>query len=336
MNYKLLIVLILICNSCTSSKKIRGLSPIVAKAKETSLYKNQIDWEKINQKYVQLTKDKKTIVEKKEGYQFLVNSMKDKHATIRSAKDFSILASYRGDVSSKEEREIDKKFFNKIINDVEAKFSYQKLGDNIGLLKVVGIGPGDVKKQAEEIREGLIELKREKVDKWIVDLRYNGGGNMEPMISGLAPLIGEGKIGGSVNLNNITLSELNIKDSQFFNFGRLACEMENRPTINSDEKVVVLLSRYTVSSGEMVAITFKGRPNTIFIGEGSGGLTTANGFDLIDEEVYLVISQGIFSDRNNVAYRERVEVDEYLEFDEWVKLEDDKQVQRAIDWLNKH
>jgi len=67
--------------------------------------------------------------------------------------------------------------------------------------------------------------------------------------------------------------------------------MDSTPKISTDEKVAVLLSRYTVSSGEVVAVSFKGRENTKFFGEATGGYTTVNGYDLIDEELVLIISQ---------------------------------------------
>ena len=329
-------VLLVLLISCSTLKKIdSGLSPIVQRAKETSLYSHQIEWDKINRKYLSLTEGKNSIEERKSGYQFLINSLRDKHACIRDASDYSIIVSYTGAVENPDKRDFDSDFINNTINNVDSKFSYvTKAG--VGILRIVGIGLGDVKKHSDEIRNGLVKLKEQGINRWIVDLRYNGGGNIEPMISGLAPLIGEGKIGGSVNLENEPLIEFTIEDSKFYNYGRLVCDMGNKPEISQDEKVVVLLSRYTVSSGEMLGIAFKGRPNTFFIGERSGGLTTGNGFDLIEEDkVYLVISQGIFIDRNGTTYKEGVNVDEEIEFDITATLENDKQIMRAIEWLKE-
>ena len=72
--------------------------------------------------------------------------------------------------------------------------------------------------------------------------QINGGGNMEPMISGLAPLIGEGFIGGAINNRN-EIRDFKIENGQFFNYGRLSCEMDRNPQIDAKEKVAVLLSR---------------------------------------------------------------------------------------------
>ncbi len=323
-------------SSCSlSQQETKELSPIVQKAKETSLYTDAIDWTKVNAEYLRLTKGKNTVADKMDGYQFLLNSLGDPHASLRSVEDYSILVSYDGEIKSKDKRKRDGEFMKTVINSPNATFSAQDIDEEIGILKIIGIGPGDVKKQADEIRKGLLDLKEKGISKWIVDLRYNGGGNIDPMISGIAPLIGEGYIGGSAYLDKEMAREYRIENAQFYNYGRLACEMSNEPKINPDEKVVVLLSKYTISSGEMLAVAFKGRPNTRFIGEYSGGLTTGTGFDLIEDEVYLVIAQDIFCDRNKNVYNEHVDVDESIAFDHTATLELDKQIQRAIEWLNE-
>ena len=266
-----------------------------------------------------------------EALQFLINSLGDKHGTIRSAKDHSLVVYYTGKSTTVDNRE--PQFLQTVINDINAKFSYELLDDGVGYLRIVGIGPGNVKEQADFIRKGLLDLKSNHVDKWIVDLRFNGGGNIEPMLSGLAPLVGSGLVAGSINRNN-EKRKYEIDNGQFINHGRLACEMENTPTFSEKEKVVVLLSRYTISSGELTAIAFKGRPNTRFIGEETAGYTTGNGYDKINNDLILVISQDVFMDRNQKKYDKKVDVDEYIEFQHHVEMENDLQIKRSINWLN--
>ncbi len=327
-----ILVVILSLSSCKAQKKETIYNPIVFKAKETSLYSDQVDWEKVNTKFIELTKEKENVEDLKDALQYLINSLGDKHGSFRSAKDNSIIVSYRGDIVEKDDR--NSEFMNNVINDVSAKFSYQLLENDIGYLKIVGIGPENVKEQADFIRKGLIDLKAYGVNKWIVDLRFNGGGNMEPMISGLAPLIGDGFIAGAINKKN-EIREYTIENGQFSNYGRLVCEMNNLPKITSDEKVAVLLSRYTISSGELVAVAFKGRDNTIFIGEETAGYTTGNGYNKINDELVLVISEDVFIDRNKIKYDNKVEVDENIEFQHGTNMENDNQVNRAKKWLNK-
>lgn len=328
-----LLFLVLIC-SCTSQKSNKEivLHPIVLKAKETSLYTDKIDWSTVNTTFIELTKDKETVEELKEGLQYLINSLGDKHAAFRSTKDHSIIVSYRGK-SEPDDRDAD--FVNNVINDLSSKFSYELLDDKVGYLKLVAIGGGDVKEQADFIRAGLKDLKAKGANKWILDLRYNGGGNMNPMLSGLAPLIGEGYIGGAADANNNRTRAYTIKDGQFYDSDRLACEMDAEPTIEPTEKVAILLSRYTISSGELVAVAFKGRDHTRFIGEETAGYTTGNGYEKVTDELIMLISQDVYVDRNKKRYDGKVGVDDKIEFVHTEKKSEDKQIGKAIEWLSQ-
>lgn len=310
--------------------------PIVQAAKETSLYADRVDWPQVNARFQELIEGKQTPAELQPGLEYLLNRLGDKHATFRSAKDYSIIAHFTGTSPSEDTRPRDGKFINTVINDVTAKFSYQLLEGNIGYLKVVGIGPGaTVKEQADEIRAGIMELDDKQVERWILDLRYNGGGNMNPMMAGLAPLVGEGFVGGAVNAQDSLVQRYTIAKGEFYDNGRLACPMKNLPRISPDEKVAVLLSRYTVSSGELVAVAFKGRENTIFIGENTGGYVTGNGWQPVSEELVMLISQSIFADRNGNVYAQNVGVDIPMKFNLTGKLSTDLQIQKAIEWLNE-
>lgn len=315
--------------SCFSQKET-DYHPIVLKAKETSLYTDQVDWEEVSSTFNELVQDGDNAENLKKGLQYLLNSLGDKHASIRSAKDHSIIVYYTGEKEGEDNRL--SSYVNTVINDISARFSYKLLENNIGYLRVVGIGPGNVKEPADQIRNGLVALNAKGVDKWLLDLRYNGGGNVEPMIAGLAPLIGEGFVGGAINKDK-EIRDYIIENDQFSNYGRLVCEMPANPEIAPDEKVAVLLSRYTTSSGEMVAISFKGRENTRFIGEASSGYTTGNGYDMIDDELLLVISQDVFIDRNKKRYDNKVDVDDYIEFQHNTDMANDMQIKKAIEWL---
>ncbi len=327
---QLFLVFLLLSSCIHSQQTTTAFHPIVLKAKETSLYADRVDWEEVNSRFVALTQGKETVTDLKPGLQYLINSLGDKHATFRSAKDHSIIVSYTGEIKEQDNR--DGAFVNSVINDLSAQFSYQLLEEGVGYLKVVAIGQGVVKEQADAIRQGLLDLKAKGVDKWILDLRFNGGGNMEPMLSGLAPLLGEGFIGGAIN-NRDEIWEYTIENGQFYNFGRLACEMTDLPKIAPNEKVAVLLSRYTISSGETVAVAFKGREHTRFIGEETAGYTTGNGYDQVSDDLIMLISQNIFIDRNKVIYDKKVGVDEYIEFQHIVAMEEDLQVRKAVEWL---
>ena len=317
--------------ACQAQERTFDFHPIVLAAKNSSLYTARVDWQMVNERFTELTVGKEG-EDLKDGLQFLINSLGDKHASFRSAsKNMAIVVYYTGPSDPDPRRE--GTFINEVINDISAVFSYVKLEDEVGYLKVVGIGPGDVKAQADAIRAGLVDLNARGVDKWILDLRYNGGGNVNPMLAGLAPLLGDGRIGGTVGADGESYRNYSIKDGQFYNGDASFVEMNENNDISPDEKVAVLLSQYTVSSGELTAVAFKGRANTRFFGMDSGGYTTGNGYQQVTEDLFMIISEDIFADRNGVVYETRVGVDEEMEFIHSDDLTEDAQILRAVEWL---
>jgi hypothetical protein len=101
--------------------------------------------------------------ELKPGLQFLVNSLKDKHAGFRSATDHSLVVSYTGGWGHDSRKS---EFVDTVINDMEKRFSFQKLDNDIGYLKVVAIGGKyPVVEDATFIRDGLKELVAKGVKK---------------------------------------------------------------------------------------------------------------------------------------------------------------------------
>jgi C-terminal processing protease CtpA/Prc len=109
--------------------------------------------------------------------------------------------------------------------------------------------------------------------------------------------------------------------------------LPDNPKFKILPKIAVLTSRWTVSSGEIVATTLKGRPNTRFFGEATGGYTTNNGWDILGEEIILNISTGIFTDRNGKAYKHNIPVDIEIPFEVIKDKEKDTCIIAAKKWL---
>lgn len=90
----------------------------------------------------------------------------------------------------------------------------------------------------------------------------------------------------------------------------------------------------TASSGEIVAISLKGRPVTRFFGEPTYGATTGNQSYLISGTSYLTIAGSAETDRNNVVYRPNVLPDELIAGgDNFADLRQDAKVSAALKWL---
>ncbi len=137
---------------------------------------------------------------------------------------------------------------------------------------------------------------------WIVDLRGNGGGNMWPMLLGIAPLLagdgsGDGFVGNFQSSNGS--SPWRVRDGAVWNgetaylfMGEGAYRLR-RP----DAPVAVLLSGRTASSGEAIALAFRGRPATRSFGSATAGYSTGNSPTTLVDGSLLLLTGSVMQDR---------------------------------------
>ncbi len=321
----------------TAQSSYIASNKIVSAAQETSLYSDDVDWEILEEKFLEISKGLEDTESLLPALQYLINTIGDKHATIRSTKNYQILVSYTGPNDTKDARK--SSYVNTVINDIEAKFSCKeaKSADKIyGHLNIVGIGGNaSVEDEAANIQNCIADLKSKGTNKWIIDLRNNGGGNMNPMIAGMSPFLEDGFIGGALDANDSLVRRYEIINGNFYDTERLVYEAKERILNCTTDPIVVLTSKYTASSGEVLAVAFKGRPNTVFIGEQTSGYTSGNGYQVITDELALIISQNYIADRTLKKYTQRVDVDIDIPFIEHSNPSEDKQLLRAMDWLLK-
>lgn len=183
-----------------------------------------------------------------------------------------------------------------------------RLIDGSGYILVPGFSGSGVEATGEfagDVCNALVELAPAVTKGWVVDLRENTGGNMWPMLRGLGPLLGAGKLGSFRDRNQN--EEPWILDSE------QACDL----AIPQDARVAVLLSPSTASSGEAVAIAFSGRPNTRSFGRSTAGRSTANMSLALPDGGMLFLTSAIDVDRNGKAFPAGVAPDVDIELTPW-------------------
>ncbi len=330
-----LLIVLFPFNSFGQSKMIAVLDTVLSRSKELSMYSSTVNWDSLQQQVYRKAENAKKVTDLKPAFEYLINQLRDHHGRVLSAADYSNLSWFTDYQQHRhpDKREMDMETW-KIVNNADARFTYTLLEDNIGYLNIVGIGPAvDIQEESKRIRAAVNELAEKKVDKWIIDLRYNGGGNMHPMMAGIAPLVGDGIVGSLVNLQKEKQFDWEIRNSNFIYFGYQAVDLPNNIVFTKPPRIAVLTSRWTVSSGEIVATALKGRPGTRFFGEATGGATTNTCFERIADEVILCISTGIFCDRNGLAYEVNIPVDVEIPFKLVNDLKKDDAVKAAGKWL---
>lgn len=169
---------------------------------------------------------------------------------------------------------------------------------------------------ARDLRQTLRRLDEQSPIGWIVDLRRNPGGNMWPMLDGLAGLIGEGCIAA------IDMPQFDRRVDTWIVNGRASSGAPwfaglmpwEHPLLlrHGSAPVVVLVGRMTASSGEAVVVALRGRPRTRLIGAPTAGVPTALQGVSLGAGAELMITIGRQVDRTGRAYDGRIIPDESI------------------------
>ncbi len=173
--------------------------------------------------------------------------------------------------------------------------SVRLLAGGVGYILVPGYTGQDEslgEEFSERISAQIEHLADDVTSGWIVDLRENTGGNMWPMLCALKPLLGSDSIGSFRAPDEPTIE---------WHAGDNANECHADAALES-AWVAVLYGPRTNSSGEAVAVAFKGRQKTKSFGESTAGRSNANSsFELPDSSM-LFLTTAVDVDRNGNAF----------------------------------
>ncbi len=162
---------------------------------------------------------------------------------------------------------------------------------------------------------------------WIVDLRGNFGGNMWTMLVAIGPIIGEGVLGYFIYPNNSYFA-WNYKDGKVYNENGVLRQYSKAYYLKSQNPYVAILTdRVTASSGEAVAIAFKGRNKTKSFGTQTFGVSTSNRSHTLSDGSRINLTECVFADRNKIKYGNTVYPD--------LTCNEHKTLQEAINWIQE-
>jgi hypothetical protein len=204
-------------------------------------------------------------------------------------------------------------------------------GIRIGRVVVPALENGDQARMegfADALQKYIEALAKQNPQGWLVDLRGNLGGNMWPMLAGIAPLLDTRVVGSFVDADGKKTSWfVDAKGSGLRNPNGsenvICCTGALKIGFREPQTIAVLIDRGTASSGEAIAIAFQGQPRVRFFGHETHGETTANeGFPLSDG-ANLVLATAVEADRTGKVYLSGITPD--------VELREENQRPKSID-----
>lgn len=221
-------------------------------------------------------------------------------------------------------------------NSSPITFSGELLNEKIGYLRLNEFMYGDAKsigRYADSLQKLIKSLDKKETKGWIIDLRYDAGGNCWPMLAGLGPLLEEGRLGYFIDANKQKHSYYYCNGAAGINTQAKIEIKEPYRLINKHPPIAVLTGHGTASSGEVVVISFCGNLNTKSFGEETYGLSSSNApFILLDSSV-IFLTSAYDADRNGKIYGRKIIPDSIVENPFDINRNNDLVIDAAKKWI---
>jgi len=327
----------------TESKRV--LDSIISITKTHSIYKNDVDWTKLEKQVYDRFIDSGSIISILEPTQYLLGELGDYHGFLvlngkqywtKNKKTRNVNYDYKSKIHKKKQDKIvsmlidQKKIITKIISDSIAYIEVPFFLNNQGIDSINS-------NYTLKLRKAICNLSKTNPKGYIIDLRRNLGGTVYLMISGMGELLQNFDLGGTTIDTKNYNDKWTLKEGNF-HFGKNS--LSNIPEIKchisiDNIPIVVLIGRYTASSGEVVATALKGQNNVKLIGEQTAGYTTTNSWFSISNNISLNPSISFYMSEDKTIHKDGVYPD--IVINENLNVEDPlsgKVINEAIKWIS--
>lgn len=283
------------------------IEEVISLLKTNSVNKNKIDWNTFQKEIVQFAQGSQSVEDTYPAINFAIKKLGDNHSYFTPAV---------GTENPDNEKPLP------VLTD-------ETVPEDIGYIRFpFCIGNEEQAQQyINSITEKFTAQNTKNRKGWIVDLRNNFGGNMWPMLAAAGPLLNNGAQGYFITADN--------KTSQWkYENGKALCDTtmlaQNHHVVSlstKNPKIAVLIDNRTASSGEAMAVVFKGLPNVRFFGEKTYGVSTGcNSFTLSDGS-RINLATSVFADRNKTKYGESILPD--------LACSSEVALDKAIEWIQR-
>lgn len=296
------------CNDNTS----RNISPIaknyidevISILKNNSINKDKINWKDFTNDIYKKADGSITIENTYPSISYAIEKLNDKHSY------------FAANIKSTDSSEL--KPLPVLLDEiVPVNIGYIRLGYCMG---------SEIQMQSyiDTVFYKIMKQDNKNLKGWIVDLRGNFGGNMWKMLAAIGPILGEGVVGYFFYPNN-SFYTWNYKDGKVYDENGIWGSNKPYYLKSQSPYVAVLTDNVTASSGEAVAIAFKGRKKTKSFGKPTFGVSTSNRSYTLSDGSRINLTECLFADRNKIKYGKSVSPD--------LNCEENKTLQEAINWI---
>lgn len=275
------------------------ISEAIDIVQQNALHRDSVaDWPKIRERAFLMVSDAVSYEGCYPAIQYVLGKLGDHHSFLMSATNSKAWAEPEPDAYKK-----------------MPLTTGEMLDGGIAYLKMPSVSSGSEAANtyfADQLHDLLEKLDRSRPKGWILDLRGNGGGNCWPMLAGIGPLLGDGVCGYFIEPGR------EAPEGWFYRkgksgVGKNAITRVSRKPFKLNPKlppVAVLTGPRTGSSGEVVTVAFRKRPNTRSFGEPTAGLSTGNQNFALRDGAQILLTTCIYADRSKEIYGSKIAPDE--------------------------
>lgn len=263
------------------------------------LYKKDVDWRGIKPFFKRKALESKSLEASFKLCAQLFDTIKGSHLNLFSKKGW-----YKSTLG----KPLGKKDFHSSFLKKYAKkpgFEVKLLKNRYGYVMIPGmllmdISQDSLDRKAQDMYDQIMQIQQAKTVKgWIIDLRFNVGGNVYPMLASLYHLLGNTVVYRVLNIQHKALPNQahTVKKGCFYSGDKKEVSVTTTQSPDLDIPVALIIGKMSASAGELVAVGFRGRRNVVTIGEESYGMLTCNDMVQLPYGAKLTLTYGYLADR---------------------------------------
>lgn len=202
-------------------------------------------------------------------------------------------------------------------------------------LAMIGASPDSTNRKAQEMYDAIIALNDSvSLKGWIVDMRFNIGGHIAPMLTALYHLLGDHTVFTVLDKDFAVKEIERLKNGAYYENNKKETFIQPKRKPNTTIPVALITGLASASCGELVPVAFRHRKNVTFIGERTTGLLTANELVDLPFGVQLTLTMGYLADRRANYTKEinpTIKIEKEANFKDLAK---DANVMEAIQFID--
>ena len=302
-------LLVIGCNSThynISPKAEKYLEEVLTLLKEKSINKHEINWHEFNNDVFHFAQNSQTIEDTYPAINYAVNNLKDNHSYFYPV--------------TRDSDDIDEKPLPLPKDEITpSDIGYVRLpfciGDEEQTLVYI-----------QSVADKISNQNNEKIKGWIIDLRDNFGGNMWPMMAAVGSVLYTGTQGYFFDADN-KATEWHYENGRVYADNAMRAENKNIVSLYGKDKIAVLVNGQTASSGEAMAVLFKGYSTVSLFGTPTFGVSTGCEPFIFSDGSRINLATSVFTDRNKEKYGGAIMPD--------IPCSESETLSKAIEWIYK-